>query len=133
MVDQDARERLSPLLRKWARGDFTGWDEVFSSDLLLTAFNAAGPGQARGPEEIGNYLRGFFQQFSDYRIEVGHLEQLTNQTLLMEGRQFGTGRLSGLEIDETLYIVFRFDFGQLTEMHWHPKREGALEAAEPRE
>lgn len=36
---------------------------------------------------------------------------------------------SGLEIRESLFIVFRFASDQLVEMHWHPKREGALQAA----
>ena len=105
------------------------WDESFAPDLLVTGFSADGPERARGPEEISGYLRRIFQQFRDYRIEAGELEQLTEDGLLMEGRQLATGRLSGLEIAETLYILFRFRSGQIAAMHWHPKREGALAAA----
>ena len=105
------------------------WDESFAPDLLLTGYDSDGTHRARGPEEITDYLRGFFEQFRDYRVEAHGLEQLDGETVLMEGRQFGTGRLSGLEIDETLYIVFRFSSGRLAEMHWHLAREGALEAA----
>jgi ketosteroid isomerase-like protein len=128
-----ASEILAPILARWAHGDFSGWDECFAPDLLLTAFDPDGAHQARGPEEIGTYLRSFFRQFRDYRIEVEQLEQLSDDTLLMQGRQLGTGRLSGLEIEDDIYIVFRFTAGQLTETHWHPRREGALEAAGLRE
>lgn len=121
------------MLRRWERGDFWTWDKCFASDLLLTGFDGDGSHQARGPEQIANYLRRFFEQFRDYRIEVGHLERLSEEVLLMEGRQLGTGRLSELEIGEALFIVFRFASDRLTEMHWHPKREGALEAAGLRE
>jgi hypothetical protein len=33
-----------------------------------------------GPQEIDGYLRGLFEQFRDYRIEVRHLEQLSEET-----------------------------------------------------
>lgn len=45
------------------------------------------------------------------------------------GRQLGIGRSSGVEVTQSLYIVFRFADERLTEMHWHMSREGALEAA----
>jgi ketosteroid isomerase-like protein len=133
VADQTAIELLAPVLERWERGDFWRWDECFASDLLVTGFDADGAHQAHGPEEVTNYLRRFFEQFRDYRIKVGKLDQLSDGTVLMEGQQLGTGRLSGLEVEETLYIVFRFSSGQLTEMHWHPKREGAFEAAGLRE
>lgn len=125
MVDQSASELLLPVLE---RGDFSVWDECFAPDLLVTGFDADGSHEARGPEPITRYLSGFFQQFRDYRIEVGRVDQLSNDVVLMEGRQYGTGRVSGLEISEMLFIVFRFGSGRLTEMHWHAKREGARAA-----
>jgi ketosteroid isomerase-like protein len=129
VAHQSASELLAPILEKWERGDFWAWDECFAPDLLVTGFDADGSHEARGPEEITRYLSGFFQQFRDYRIEVGQLDELSEQVVLMEGRQLGAGRVSGLDIAESLFIVFRFASGRLTEMHWHPKREGALAAA----
>ena len=49
--------------------------------------------------------------------------------MLPEGRQYGVGRTSGIPIDETLFVVFRVEGGQVTAMHWHPRRDGALGAA----
>ena len=129
VAHQSKRELLDPILERWERGDFSVWDECFAPDLLVTGFDADGSHQAHGPKEITSYLSRFFRQFRDYRIQVGPLDQLSEEIVLMEGRQLGTGRLSGVDIAETLYIVFRFASGRLTEMHWHPKREGALAAA----
>jgi len=129
VADQAISELLAPTLERWSRGDFSHWDDCFASDLLVTGFDADGAQRARGPEEVDGYLRRFFRQFSDYRIEVEDLEQVASEVLLMEGHQTGTGRRSGLTIRETLYIVFRFAGSNLIEMHWHPRREGALEAA----
>lgn len=129
MADQRPSELLAPVLERWERGDFWAWDECFAPDLLVTGFDSEGSHRARGPEEITRYLSGFFHQFRDYRIEVGKLDQLSEQVVIMEGRQRGTGHLSGVDVEETLYIVFRFASGRLTEMHWHPRRDGALAAA----
>ena len=129
MTDQGRKELLAPVLERWESGDFRTWGECFAPDLLVTGFDGDGQHRARGPAEITGYLSTFFEQFRDFRIEVGSLEALSEDVLLMEGRQFGTGRLSGLDIEESLYIVFRFESDQLVEMHWHPKREGALAAA----
>ena len=128
VVDEEMRKRLAPLLDRWKQGDFI-WDEGFAPDMLVTGFSADGPERARGPEEIAGYLSRIFKQFRDYRVEATGFEQLGDEIMLMEGRQFGTGRLSGLEVAESLYIVFRFRSGRLTEMHWHPGRDEALAAA----
>jgi hypothetical protein len=123
------QERIAPVIERWTAGDFGGWDDVFAPDMLLTGFDADGHGKARGPDEINAYLRGFFEQFSSFRIEADSFAELDDRTLLLEGRQFAIGRGSGLPIDETLFVVFRFEGETLAGMHWHPKREGALAAA----
>lgn len=129
MTDRSLSELLEPVLERWERGDFWVWDECYAPDMLLTGFDADGSHEAHGPEEIASYLSSFFRQFRDYRIEVGRLQQLSEEVVFMEGRQLGTGRLSGVEIAENVFIVFRFASGRLTEMHWHPRRDGALAAA----
>lgn len=128
-MEKTFQERLEPILERWERGEFSHWDESFSPDMVVTGFDADGTHVSRGQVEIAERLGRFFEQFNDYRIEVGELQGLSEDTLLLEGHQIGTGRRSGLEIRETLFIVFRFDSGLLTEMHWHPRRDGALDAA----
>jgi hypothetical protein len=72
---------------------------------------------------------GSFGSFGTTESRWDTSDQLSDEIVLMEGRQLGTGRLSGVDIGETLYIVFRFASGRLIEMHWHPRREGAFAAA----
>jgi SnoaL-like domain len=130
VAGQGQEQLLRPILERWERGDFSGWDEHFAPDLVLSGFDADGVFRGRGPEEISEKLRNFFRQWRGYRIEAGEFERIDDDFLLMKGRQLATGRLSGVEVTETLYIAFRFDGDLLTEMHWHPRREGALESAE---
>ena len=122
-------ERLRPVLVEWERGNFAAGAEIFSADVVLSSFSADGVVVSRGWEEIGVTLRDFFAQWADYRIEVGDLQALDDATFLMAGRQFGVGKRSGIEIVETLYIVFRFEGELVSEMHWHPDRGEALRVA----
>jgi hypothetical protein len=122
-------EVIRPLVEGWERGDFSPKPGVTVDGVVLTAFTADGHERAQGAEEIAAYLRRFFKQFSDYHVDVASVSVLDESHLLLEGNQYGTGRGSGLEIAERLFVVFALRDGKVSEMHWHPRREGALEAA----
>ena len=122
-------EVIRPLVEGWERGDFRSRPGVTTDDLVLTGFTGDGRTRVQGGNEIGRYLRTFFEQFADYRIDVASISELDDSHLLLEGNQYGTGRGSGMEIAERLFVVFALRDGQVSELHWHPRREGALEAA----
>ena len=122
-------ETLQEVTSNWERGDFSTWHECLDPDLVVTGFDPDGTHRARGPSEASDYLRRFFRQFRDYRIEVEGFDRITPEAVLMHGRQIGTGRISGLEVKESLYVVFRLAGDRVIEMHWHPERSGALRAA----
>ena len=122
--------RLRPVLAEWERGDFTAGTDIISPDVVLSAFNA--PERTvvcHGWEEIRRYLREFLTTWRSYRIEVDRLTPLDDLAVLLEGRQRGVGKGSGVETVDSLYIVFQFDRDQIVAMHWHVDRDGALEAA----
>ena len=122
-------EIVRPLVEGWERGDFRPRRGVTTDDLVLTGFTSEGGARVQGADEIGTYLREFFEQWADYRIDVASISELGDSHLLLEGNQYGTGRGSGMEIAERLFVVFALRDGQVSELHWHPHREGALEAA----
>jgi ketosteroid isomerase-like protein len=122
-------ERLRPTLAEWERGNFAAGTELLSPDVTLSAFVPDGWVVARGWEEIGQFLREFFAQWSNYRIEVHELEAVDDSTVMMEGRQIGIGSASGVEITDSLNIVFEFEGDRVVAMYWHPVREAALESA----
>ena len=122
-------ERLRPVLAEWERGNFeAGWD-LLSPSIVLSAFVPDGTVVCHGAQEISRYLAEFFAQWRDYRIKVETVSPLDDSTVVVEGRQIGVGKGSGIEINESLTIVFRFAGDQLAAMHWHPQREEALKAA----
>ena len=123
-------ELVRPIVEGWEQGDFRPRAELVADDLVVTGFTGSGDDVARGAEEIGRYLREFFSEWRDYRIKVERLVEMDDRRVLLEGRQYGVGRTSGISIDESLFVVLVVDDGRVRGMHWHPQRDGALEAAE---
>jgi SnoaL-like domain len=122
-------ERLRPTLSEWERGNFAAGAEILSPDVLLSGLVADGMVDSRGFEEMAEFLRDFFGQWANYRIEVNQLTPVDDSHVVMEGRQHGVGKHSGIQISESLYIVFCFQDDRVTEMYWHMDRAEALKAA----
>jgi hypothetical protein len=122
-------KRLRPVLAEWERANFAAGGDLLSPDLSLFAHIPDGDVVATGFEGIAAFLGDFFKQWRGYRISAERLEPLDEADLLLVGKQHGTGVSSGLEIDEDLFIVFRFEGERVAAMFWHPDREGALRAA----
>jgi len=125
----DLTAAVQPLIDRWERGDFRPPSDLLSPDLVLTGFTGAGEDRAEGPEQIRAYLRQFFAEWQDYRMDAHGVTELDDKHVLIEGRQRGIGRVSGLEIDETLFVVIAVNDGLVTEIHWHAYRDGAFGAA----
>lgn len=123
------KDLVAPLIAGWERGDFRPRPELLADDLVLTGFTASGNDVARGPGEIEAYLREFFAEWRDYRISVERLTELDDNQILIEGRQHGIGRSSGMVIDETLFVIVTARDGRVSGIHWHARRDGAFAAA----
>jgi hypothetical protein len=122
-------ERLRATLGEWERGNFAAGADILSPDVVLSSFIPDGMVVSHGWEEVGEQLREVFSQWASYRIEVERLIAMDDSNVLMEGRQYGVGKRSGIKISDALYVVFRFTGDRVTEMYWHPDRAEALKAA----
>jgi hypothetical protein len=65
----------------------------------------------------------------DYRIEAEELEDLGEDSVLAAGRQRGTGKLSGAEVDYPIFIVWKFRENNVIGVYFEGTRDTALEAA----
>jgi hypothetical protein len=122
-------ERLSATLEEWERGNFAAGAEILAPDVHASWFIPGGMVDSHGWEEMGRRLHEVFEQWADYRIEVRRLAEVDDEHVLMEGRQHGVGKSSGIEITDELYVVFRFGGDRVTAMYWHPDCAEALRAA----
>ena len=100
-------ELLRPVLAEWAKGNLWAGSELMAPDIT---FRAAMPANfvAQGLEETARQVLEVLAHWSDYRIEAEELEDLGEDSVLAIGRQHGTGKLSGAEVDFPIFIVWKF-------------------------
>ena len=121
---------VQPLIDRWERGDFRAPPEVLAPDLVLTGFTGSGDDdRAEGADQIAAYLKQFLAEWQDYRIDAHRVSALDDEHVLIEGRQRGVGRASGMEIDETLFVIVIVKDGLVSGIHWHAHRDGAFRDA----
>src|SRR4029079_5908576 len=97
-MSQEKRELLRPGLAEWAKGNLWVGAELMAPDIT---FRAPPPANfvAQGLAETARKLVALLAPWSDYRIEAEELEDLGEDSVLAVGRQHGTGKLSGAEVD----------------------------------
>jgi ketosteroid isomerase-like protein len=127
-MSQENVELVRPLLAEWAEGNFWGGAELMAPDVTL---RAAPPANfvAHGREEAARQMLDLLAHWSDYRIEAEELEDLGGDGVLVVGRQRGTGKLSGAEVDYPIFIVWKFRENEVIGIYLEGTREAALEAA----
>ena len=127
-MSQDKIELLRPLLAEWAAGNFWGSAELMASDIT---FQAAPPANivAHGREEAAREMLDLLAHWDDYRIEAEELEDLGEESVLVVGRQRGTGKLSGAEVDYPICIVWTFRENEVIGAYLEGTRDAALKAA----
>jgi ketosteroid isomerase-like protein len=131
-MSQENVELVRPLLAEWAEGNFWGGAELMAPDVTL---RAAPPANfvAHGREEAARQMLDLLAHWSDYRIETEELEDLGGDGVLVVGRQRGTGKLSGAEVDYPIFIVWKFRENEVIGVYLEGTRDAALEAAGLRE
>jgi ketosteroid isomerase-like protein len=127
-MSEQRLELLRPLLAEWAEGNFWGAAELMAPDIT---FHAAPPADfvAQGREEAARQMLDLLAHWNDYRIEAEELEDLGEDSVLGVGRQRGTGKLSGAEVDYPIFIVWKFRGNEVIGVYLEGTRDAALEAA----
>ena len=127
-MSQEQIEVLRPVLAEWAEGNFWGAAELMAPDIT---FRAAPPANfvAQGREEAARQMLDLLAHWSDYRIEAEELEDLDDESVLVVGRQRGTGKISGAEVDFPIFIVWKFRENEVIGVYLEGTRDAALKAA----
>ena len=119
---------LRPILAEWAKGNLWVGAEIMAPDIT---FRAAPPANfaAQGLEETALEVLDLLDHWSAYRIEAEELEDLGEDNVLVVGRQHGTGKLSGAEVDYPIFIVWTFRENEVVGVYFEGTRDAALKAA----
>jgi ketosteroid isomerase-like protein len=128
-VAADRIATLRPIYEQWARGEFGAGAQLLAPDLVHTGFVPEGRVTTHGEEEFGRWVREFLSQWEGYRVLADEFMQVDDDTVLVSGRQYATGRHSGVEVEESVFNVWVFRGEKVVGLHFDPDRERALEAA----
>jgi ketosteroid isomerase-like protein len=114
MSKQDV-ERIEAVYREWAAGNFRAGGELFAPEV---SFEAIADGRrAIGREAIADFMREFLAQWSDFRIEAEEIEERGDSIVVTE-RQKGTGKASGIALEQTDYAIWTFSDRRVVRVRW---------------
>ena len=102
------REIVQRAFEAFGRGDIDGVVELCDPDIVV-----------RDPERTGTTFR------EEYRSELVDITEAEGE-ILVRAHQTGKGKLSGIEINQDLFIVVRLRDGKFTEYRLYTERGGAL-------
>ena len=118
-------ELVREVYRAWAAGDFSAG--AFAPDFEWGQLpDAVEPGPRRGPE-VGDALRRLFEAYKDFRVEAEEFLD-TGDRVVVIGYVRGTGRKSGMELDQRFAFVWRVRDAMLTGFQVYRERAEALKA-----
>jgi ketosteroid isomerase-like protein len=113
------RERIEAVYREWATGNLRAGQELFAAEI---SFEPAADGRATfGRDEIAGYMREFLEQWDVFRVEAEEIEERGEEIVVTE-HQRGTGRTSGIEIDQTDYAIWTFRGAEVIRVRWTLER-----------
>jgi uncharacterized protein len=125
-------ELVRTVLGGWARGDFRAGSNLFVADFEWKQRpDAVEPGSHRGAS-VGTALRELFEVWENYRIEAEEYIHAGDRIVVV-GRARGTARGSGLELDQSLFLLWTARNGKLASVELFRNRGDALEAVGLRE
>jgi ketosteroid isomerase-like protein len=129
VVPSDRVERLRPIYAEWATGNLGVAAHLLAADLVFSGYSPEGGVTTHGVEEFGRWLRRFLADWDGYRVEADEFVLVDDDTVLVAGRHYGTGKRSGVAVDDPAFMIWIFRGEQVIGLHFHADRESALKAA----
>ena len=113
------------------RGDLTFALEHAADDIEVhTDPGLLNSGTYHGRDEFEQWMREWFEAWSEIAIEIGKTEIFDDRFLLVESRQRGVGAGSGVPVEMDLFQLVEVRGGKLARFHLYPDRPRALAAIE---
>jgi ketosteroid isomerase-like protein len=133
-MSQENVEIVRRIYSEWERGNLEGGVELFDPEIVfVSVMPDAERIVSNGPEEVGAFMREFLAQWRDYRLFGDEFREVGTDNVFVVGRHAGTGRQSGVAVEDTLFSVWTFRGGKVVRLLFERDRAKALEAAGLRE
>ena len=129
-MSQENVEIVRTLTDAFAQGDYEGALKGLDPEIEMVGPSdvTAGGAVTRGHEEISQTFGTFLGAWADYRYEVRNVVDCGDK-VLVEAWQSGRGRKSGVEVSESVFVVWTLREGKAVRFQMTRDRAEALEAA----
>ena len=118
------REIVQCAFEAFGRGDIDGVVELCDPDIVVRDPERTGT-TFRGLDGLRQFFAEWMENWEEYRSEPVDITEAEGE-ILVRAHQTGKGKLSGIEINQDLFIVFRLRDGKFTEYRLYTERGGAL-------
>jgi ketosteroid isomerase-like protein len=124
-------ETVQVIYAEWQRGNFQAALPVFDSEITVETFmpDSNHTVVLHGLERLETFMRDWFSQWQTYRVTGDEFRAVGTDHVFVAGRQAGTGRRSGVQVDSPGFTVWTFRAGKVVRLFAHYDRDSALEAA----
>jgi hypothetical protein len=118
------REIVQRAFEAFSRGDIDAVLDLCDPDVVVRDPERTGT-TFRGPDGLRQFFEEWLENWEEYRSEPVELTE-SGDEILVHAIQTGKGKLSGIEIEQDLFVVLRLRDGKFVEYRLYTKREGAL-------
>ena len=129
-MSQEDVDVVRGIYAEWQRGHFQAALPVFDPEITFETFmpDAAENVIVHGLDQIESFMREWFGQWRGYRVIGDEFRAVGRDRVFVAGRQAGTGRHSGAEVESPAFTVWTFRDGKVVKLLAHYDRALALEA-----
>ena len=83
---------------------------------------------ARGPDEVREFLQSWASAFDDFGLEAEEVRE-QGDAVVVRLRQWGTGKDTGIRVENLTWQVMRFREGKIVSCHGYEQEADALRVA----
>jgi len=131
-MSQENVELVRRIYDGWSRGDFSVGADLMGPEFEWHQYaDAVEPGSHRGAA-IGGAISKIFEIYENFRVKPDQYLDAGDK-VVVTARVQGTGRGSGVELNEPFAFVWTVQGGKLAELTLFRDRRKALQAAGLRE
>jgi len=120
------RETLEKAFGAFARRDIDAIVELCDPDIVVRDPQRTGT-TFNGAEGLRSFFEEWLENWEEYRSEPVEVLE-SGEEILVRTAQTGRGRISGIEVEQDVFQVFRMRDGKVTEYRIYTDREDALES-----
>ena len=128
-MSQENVEVVQRIFDRWAAGDFVAGLKSLDPEVAFVVRHPFPEAvETTGPEGIGEYMRGFLDNWVSYAVEARKF-RAAGDIVVADAVQRGEGKASGIEMEQEFFMLFTFRGGKIVRIESILERDQALEAA----